>query len=263
MATADVDEEARVNRILKVREIMLERDEARTNNNFTLSDTFREKLKNMGVEVIDQKGGPSGWKFIDGTSKKLKAGSNIVMPSKKRTLDESTTEETTSVTKKVDKKQKVVNSSDVKKDANNSSDVKKDTKKAVPKSLEQERNKAALGQVLGVTSGVKNIQGVLIEDITLGAGKKAESGKKVKVFYSGKLKTTGKVFDASLTKPFVFHLGRSEVIKGWDIGVAGMLVGGKRRITCPPEKAYGRVGAPPTIPSNSTLIFDVTLIDVI
>lgn len=134
-------------------------------------------------------------------------------------------------------------------------------KKQAP-SAEQERNKSALNAVLGTNSGTRNVQGVLIEDIQVGTGKKAESGKKVKVFYSGKLKSTGKVFDASLKKPFAFRLGRSEVIKGWDIGVSGMCVGGKRRITCPPEKAYGRAGAPPTIPPNSTLIFDVTLLEV-
>lgn len=135
--------------------------------------------------------------------------------------------------------------------------------KPAPVSTEAERNKAALKAVLGVSGSVKNIQGVLVEDLNVGAGKKAEPGKKVKVYYSGKLKSTGKVFDASLQKPFAFKLGRSEVIKGWDLGVAGMLVGGKRRLTIPPEKAYGRVGAPPTIPPNSTLIFDVTLLDVI
>lgn len=58
---------------------------------------------------------------------------------------------------------------------------------------------------------------------------------------------------------FSFNLGRGEVIRGWDIGVVGMKVGSKRRITCPPQVAYGTKGAPPTIPSNATLVFDVEL----
>ena len=97
----------------------------------------------------------------------------------------------------------------------------------------------------------------------MGTGRRAESGKKVKVNYVGKFKTNGRVFDASKGRPFSFRLGRSEVIKGWDIGVQGMLVGGKRILTIPPEKAYGKSGAPPTIPPNSTLVFEVTLLEVI
>lgn len=174
------------------------------------------------------------------------------MPTKKRQLDD---EPTSSEEQRV-KKQKNSDS----KSKEGSASKAKDRKQSP--SAEQERNKAVVKAVLGTSSGVKNIQGVLMEDLEVGTGKRAESGKKVKVFYSGKLKSTGKVFDASLKKPFAFRLGRSEVIKGWDIGVNGMCVGGKRRITCPPEKAYGRAGAPPTIPPNSTLIFDVTLVDV-
>ena len=67
----------------------------------------------------------------------------------------------------------------------------------------------------------------------------------------------------SKKKPFVFRLGKGEVIKGWDIGVSGMAVGGVRRLTIPPEKAYGKQGSPPVIPSNATLVFDVTLCKVL
>ena len=128
---------------------------------------------------------------------------------------------------------------------------------------DQLRNKAALSQIMDKGgSNTRNVQGVLIEDLLVGSGATAESGKKVKMGYVGRLKSTGKVFDASGQKPFLFRLGRSEVIKGWDIGVAGMKEGGKRRLTIPPEKGYGRSGAPPTIPSNATLIFEVTLMAV-
>ena len=77
----------------------------------------------------------------------------------------------------------------------------------------------------------------------------------------GRLNTpTGKVFDQSSGKPFSFHLGKGEVIKGWDIGVQGMRVGGKRRITCPAAAAYGKKGTQ-GIPGGSTLVFDVNVID--
>ena len=85
----------------------------------------------------------------------------------------------------------------------------------------------------------------------------------MKVHYTGRLKTTNKVFDSSIGKrPFTFRLGRGEVIKGWDIGVQGMREGGKRKLTIPPQMAYGRSGAPPTIPGNATLVFDVQLLEV-
>lgn len=80
------------------------------------------------------------------------------------------------------------------------------------------------------------------------------------MYYEGRFKSTNKVFDKTTTgKGFEFQLGRSEVIKGWDIGVQGMKTGGKRRITCPPNVAYGSKGSPPAIPPNSTLVFDVEL----
>ena len=130
---------------------------------------------------------------------------------------------------------------------------------------EQNRNQSLLNNILGTQnadSKIKVIQGVQIEEVRPGTGKKAESGKKIKVQYVGKLKSNNKVFDASRDRPFSFRLGRSEVIKGWDIGCAGMLVGGKRILTIPPEKAYGNKGAPPSIPPKATLIFEVTLLDV-
>lgn len=74
------------------------------------------------------------------------------------------------------------------------------------------------------------------------------------------MKSNNKVFDSTKTgKGFSFKLGRGEVIRGWDVGVAGMKVGSKRRITCPPNMAYGAKGAHPAIPGNATLVFDVEL----
>lgn len=79
--------------------------------------------------------------------------------------------------------------------------------------------------------------------------------------YIGKL-TNGKVFDSNTKgKPFAFKLGKGEVIKAWDEGVVGMKVGEERRLTCPPNLAYGASGAPPDIPRNATLVFDIKLVD--
>lgn len=102
--------------------------------------------------------------------------------------------------------------------------------------------------------------GVQVTELKVGAGPEAKPGKKVAVYYEGRLKTNNKIFDSSKSgSGFKFSLGRGEVIKGWDIGVSGMKVGGKRRIVCPPNVAYGPKGSPPVIPPNSTLVFDVEL----
>ena|SRR5690349_21601368 len=100
-------------------------------------------------------------------------------------------------------------------------------------------------------------------DLNVGQGAEATTGKTVQVHYTGTL-TDGKKFDSSLDrgKPFVFKLGAGNVIKGWDEGVVGMKVGGKRKLTIPPEMAYGARGFPPVIPPNSTLVFEIELLGV-
>jgi FKBP-type peptidyl-prolyl cis-trans isomerase len=108
--------------------------------------------------------------------------------------------------------------------------------------------------------GVKTPSGLQYWDIRPGTGAEAKAGSHVKVHYTGWL-TSGKKFDSSVgSAPFDFTLGQGEVIKGWDEGVAGMKVGGKRQLKIPPQIAYGEDGHPPQIPPNSTLIFDVTLV---
>ena len=102
-----------------------------------------------------------------------------------------------------------------------------------------------------------------VTDIVVGTGTEAVAGKKVSVHYVGTL-TDGKKFDSSRDRneAFSFELGIGRVIKGWDQGVAGMKVGGKRKLVIPPELGYGARGFPPLIPSNSTLVFEVELLDV-
>lgn len=102
-----------------------------------------------------------------------------------------------------------------------------------------------------------------IEDIKVGEGAVAEAGKQVVVHYTGTL-TDGTKFDSSLDRndPFTFSLGAGQVIKGWDEGVKGMKVGGKRKLTIPPQLGYGEAGAGGVIPPNATLIFEVELLDV-
>jgi FKBP-type peptidyl-prolyl cis-trans isomerase len=111
--------------------------------------------------------------------------------------------------------------------------------------------------------GVKTESGLQYWDIKLRLGPLAKTGDRVKVHYTGWL-TTGKKFDSSVgtNQPFDFTLGQSEVIKGWDEGIVGMKVGGKRQLRIPPELAYGAAGHPPQIPENATLIFDVQLVAV-
>jgi FKBP-type peptidyl-prolyl cis-trans isomerase len=101
-----------------------------------------------------------------------------------------------------------------------------------------------------------------VEDLISGSGPAAKSGDKVSVRYVGVLYDNGKEFDSSWKRgkaPFQVTLGQGQVIQGWDQGLVGMKVGGRRRLTIPPDLAYGAQGQPPTIPANSTLVFDVDL----
>ncbi len=104
---------------------------------------------------------------------------------------------------------------------------------------------------------------LVVEDLLIGGGAEAASGQKVTVHYTGWL-TNGTKFDSSKDRkdPFVFALGKGQVIKGWDQGVAGMKVGGKRKLTIPPEMGYGSRGAGAVIPPNATLVFEVELLGV-
>jgi peptidylprolyl isomerase len=102
------------------------------------------------------------------------------------------------------------------------------------------------------------------KDLEVGSGAVAEPGKTVQVQYVGVSATNGRQFDASWDRgePFSFQLGAQQVIPGWDQGVAGMKVGGRRQLVIPPELAYGKQGSPPTIGPNETLVFVIDLLAV-
>ena len=106
--------------------------------------------------------------------------------------------------------------------------------------------------------------GLVIEDVVVGDGTEAQDYNKVVVNYTGTLED-GSIFDSSLKPgrtPFTFTLGAGSVIKGWDLGVKGMKVGGKRKLTIPSDLGYGDNGAGNVIPPGATLIFEVELLEV-
>lgn len=104
---------------------------------------------------------------------------------------------------------------------------------------------------------------LVIEDLKAGTGTEAVAGKNVTVHYVGTL-TDGKKFDSSRDRGegFTFRLGAGQVIQGWDKGVAGMKIGGLRKLTIPADLGYGARGFPPVIPPNSTLVFDVEMLSI-
>ncbi len=121
----------------------------------------------------------------------------------------------------------------------------------------KDKNKLAQAQGVTTPSGLK------YQDTVVGNGPAPRQGQKVSVHYTGWL-TNGTKFDSSRDRgqPFQFTLGRGEVIKGWDEGVASMKVGGRRKLTIPSDLGYGPRGMPPVIPSNATLVFDVELLGI-
>jgi FKBP-type peptidyl-prolyl cis-trans isomerase FkpA len=112
-------------------------------------------------------------------------------------------------------------------------------------------------------AGTTTPSGLIIEDVVVGSGESASAGQMATVHYTGWL-TDGTKFDSSKDRndPFEFGLGQRQVIAGWDEGVQGMKVGGKRKLTIPPQLGYGARGAGGVIPPNATLVFEVELLEV-
>ncbi len=121
----------------------------------------------------------------------------------------------------------------------------------------------AQSEQTGSNPEVTTDSGLKYVDILVGTGREAATGNLVTVHYTGWL-TNGTKFDSSLDRrdPFSFPIGAGKVIRGWDEGVAGMKVGGKRKLTIPPQLGYGARGAGGVIPPNATLVFDVELLEV-
>ena len=118
------------------------------------------------------------------------------------------------------------------------------------------KEKTAAAKTVATASGLK------YTDVKVGSGASPAKGKQVKVHYTGTLEN-GKQFDSSVGKdPFIVVIGVGQVIPGWDEGVMGMKVGGKRKLIIPSNLGYGAAGAGGVIPPNSTLLFDVELLDV-
>lgn len=124
------------------------------------------------------------------------------------------------------------------------------------------KQSAETEETIIITNVTNTIDGMTIEDMKTGSGATAEAGMMVTVHYVGTF-TNGTKFDSSRDRgtPFTFKLGAGQVIEGWDKGVAGMKIGGLRKLTIPPDLGYGAVPNGP-IPANSTLVFEVELLDV-
>ncbi len=125
---------------------------------------------------------------------------------------------------------------------------------------------ARRGSTRDATAGAtsfSNVNKLIIDDLVIGTGAVAVDGKIIVLHYSGLL-TDGKQFDSSWDdgQPYFFRMGKDHVIDGWQKGLVGMKVGGKRRLHIPPDMAYGAKGVPPKIPPNATLIFDIELMEV-
>ncbi|KAF4975412.1 hypothetical protein FZEAL_7791 [Fusarium zealandicum] len=187
----------------------------------------------------------------------VKKGKNKRAAEEAEGLDELITKDDAKLSKKQLKKLKNNKGDAV------AADDKKDAKKVqFAKNLEQgPTGSTEKAKQAKPATGVKVVQGVTIDDRTIGNGRTVKNGDTVGVRYIGKLQN-GQQFDANKKgKPFSFKAGKGQVIKGWDVGVVGMAIGGERRLTIPPSLAYGSRGLP-GIPANSTLVFDVKLLEI-
>lgn len=223
---------AKVELLMSIKRLVKDRDQAKADLDYDSSDHIRERLVNeFGVEIVEQKGGPSGWRFKDKSSTKFPSGTvlpasyleymksgpkptsapssstkvSVPNPSKRpRNKDEDAAQDSG---KKKKKREET-------KETNGDEQIQKKKKEGalVPKikSNEQNRNSSLLSSLIPANPTLMNVQGVLIQNIQTGSGPAVKIGDRIKVYYIGRLKS-GKVFDSSLKKPFVFRVGKGEV----------------------------------------------------
>ena len=238
------------------------------------SEDELDDLENPRITEVksDDEGAATTKKDKKAEKKSLKRGAEVVeelVKQKKAKTNDGKAVVTETVSKKEDAK-KVKFAKNLEQGPTPSAPAKKEEKKEEPKpakskkELKKEKAAAAAAAAAaakpteikkGAATGPRKVNGVTVDDKTVGSGPMAKAGQKVSMRYIGKL-DNGKVFDSNTKgKPFTFTLGKGEVIKGWDIGIAGMQPGGERRVTIPAELAYGRK-ALPGIPAGSQLTFD-------
>ncbi|XP_065870940.1 peptidyl-prolyl cis-trans isomerase FKBP53-like [Euphorbia lathyris] len=235
------DEEGQL--IKKKKERLKEKSNNKVKTDGLIGDDNDNNLSNHGIQREEVKGAES-------QNEQKQRG---LVTDAKNEPDESTSD------KKKKKKKKN------KKNKDNGEDTSKDknvsTVAAEDKSVSSEDKPSA-----AKSSQVRTFSnGLVIEEIAMGKpdGKKASPGSQVSVRYIGKLKKNGNIFDSNVGRaPFKFRLGVGQVIKGWDVGVNGMRIGDKRRLTIPPAMGYGDRGAGGKIPPNAWLVFDVELVNV-
>jgi FKBP-type peptidyl-prolyl cis-trans isomerase FkpA len=129
---------------------------------------------------------------------------------------------------------------------------------AMPLTIETATFAPALGVDLAASTRMPS--GMYYRDLTIGTGEPVANGRELSMRYSGWL-PNGKPFDSNANgSPYVLQLGAKEVIDGWDLGLVGMKVGGKRQLIIPPSLGYGAAGSPPVIPPNAILVFNVELV---
>ncbi|KAI8142812.1 hypothetical protein BJV82DRAFT_614384 [Fennellomyces sp. T-0311] len=192
--------------------------------------------------------------------KKRPAEAEQDKPSKKAKADEAAQKQQELKKQQEQKKAEELKKKQEQKKAEELKKKQQEQKKAEELKKKQEKKKQE--EAKKAEPQIKKLpNGLVIEEVELGEGTEvAKAGRKVGMRYIGKL-LNGKVFDKNISgRPFFFNLGRGEVIKGWDIGVAGMKMGGSRKLTIPAALAYGKRGAPPDIPKNATLVFDIKLV---
>ncbi|XP_010536525.1 PREDICTED: peptidyl-prolyl cis-trans isomerase FKBP53-like [Tarenaya hassleriana] len=241
------------------------------------SSEDKDAKKQTIVKDSDRFTGQDGVLESDNKNKKKKKqkqkqGGENANGSKDEQAQKEETPETNQVSSDKNENSKSLNNSAEKKKKNKNKNKNQEADgtadKAVSSNQEKEKSDSVSEGNKG-NSKTSHVQthpnGLIVEELVMGKpdGKRASPGKQVSVRYIGKLQKNGKIFDSNVRKaPFKFRLGLGQVIKGWDVGVNGMRVGEKRRLTIPPSMGYGKKGAGGQIPPNAWLVFDVELIDV-